>query len=117
MLTNIEIIFISGQSDFESLMPIRFVNEAEIRIFTSNDEITLEYDDSVILTFTPDNPALIPGLEAHGEYVRDTVTVYIIDNDSECSISVLIASKLFLISQGCRLILRSLITPLKRVEL
>ena len=98
-------------------MPIQFVNEAEIRLFTSNDEITLEYDDRVILSFTPDNPALIPALEAQGECIRDTATVNIIDNDSKCSISVLAAPKLFLISQGCRLILRSLITPLKRVEL
>ena len=95
-------------------MPISFVNETEIRIFTSNDETTLEYDDRVILTFIPDNPTR---LEAQGEYIRDTATLNIIDNDSKCSISVLAASKLFLISQGCRLILRSLITPLKRVEL
>ena len=88
MLTDIEIIFILGQSDFESLMPISFVNEAEIRLFISNDEITLEYDDRVILSFTPDNPALIPGLEAEGEYVRDTVTVQIIDSDSKCCFTV-----------------------------
>ena len=88
MLTDIEIIFISGQSDFESLMPISFVNETEIRLFTSNDEITLEYDDRVILSFTPDNPALITGLEADGEYVRDTATVHIIDNDSKCYFTV-----------------------------
>ena len=87
--------FISGQADFESLMPISFVNEVEIRIFTSNDEITLEYDDRVILTFTPDNPALIPGLEARGEFVRDTATVNIIDNDSKCCFSVLAALNLF----------------------
>ena len=83
MFTDIEIIFISGQSDFESLMPISFENEAEVRLFTSNDQITLEYDDSVILTFTPDNPLLIPGLEAEGEYIRHTATVHIIDDDSE----------------------------------
>ena len=64
-------------------------NVAEIRLFSSNDETTLEYDDRVILTFTPDNPALITGLEAQGEYVRDTATVNIIDNDSKCCISVL----------------------------
>ena len=98
-------------------MPISFVNETEIRLFASNDETTLEYDDRVILSFTPDNPAFITGLEAEGEYVRDTATANIIDDDSKCCISVLIASKLFLISQGCRLILRSLSTPLKRVEL
>ena len=66
-------------------MPISFENEAEVRLFTSNDQITLEYDDSVILTFTPDNPLLIPALEAQGEYTRDTATVHIIDNDSEAA--------------------------------
>ena len=89
MLTGIDSNFISGQSDFESLMPISFVNETEIRLFTSNDETTLEYDDRVILTFTPDNPAFITGLEAEGEYVRYTATVYIIDNDSK-SFSMLV---------------------------
>ena len=63
-------------------MPISFVNETEIRLFTSNDQIALEYDDRVILTFTPDNPALIPGLEAQGEYIRHTAIVNFIDNDS-----------------------------------
>ena len=66
-------------------MPISFVNEAEVRLFTSNDQITIEYDDRVILTFTPDNPALIPALEAQGEYTRDTANVNIIDSDSEAA--------------------------------
>ena len=71
-------------------MPISVeYSTAEIRLFTSNDETTLEYDDSVILTFTPDNSALIPGLQAVGEYIRDTATVNIIDKDSKCCISVL----------------------------
>ena len=69
-------------------MPISFINETEIRLFTSNDETTLEYDDRVILTFTPDNPALIDGLEGLGEYIRHTVTVQIIDNDSKCCFTV-----------------------------
>ena len=69
-------------------MPISFVNETEIRLFTSNDETTLEYDDSVILTFTPDNPAFITGLEAYGEYVRDSIIVQIIDSDSKCCFTV-----------------------------
>ena len=55
----------------------------EIRLFTSNDQITLEYDDRVQLVFTPDNPALIPGLEDEGEYIRNTAIVNIIDNDSK----------------------------------
>ena len=79
-----------GTSDFETLAPIPVfvLNSTVIRLFTSNDEITLEYDDSVILTFTPNNPALISGLEAQGEYIRDTATVQITDDDSKCCFMV-----------------------------
>ena len=70
-----------GTSDFERLAPIGVRNRADIRLFTANDEITLEYDDRVLLRFTPDNPGLIPGLEGMGEYIRDTATVHIIDSD------------------------------------
>ena len=73
-----------GGSDFEALRPISFTNEAEIRLFINNDDKTLEYDDSIILTFNPANPALIPGLEGVGEYVRDTAVVNIIDSDRKC---------------------------------
>ena len=70
-----------GTSDFQRLAPIRVTNSAEFRLFTASDEITLEYDDRVLLRFTPDNPGLIPGLEGMGENIRDTATVHIIDND------------------------------------
>ena len=72
-------------------MPFSFVNETEICLITSNDETTLEYDDSVILTFTPSNTVFIPGLEAQGEYIRGSATVHLIDNDSKCCFSVLAA--------------------------
>ena len=68
-------------SDFERLTPISVTNSEEIRLFTANDVITLEYDDRVLLQFTPDNPGLIPSLEAMGEYIRSSATVHIIDND------------------------------------
>ena len=55
----------------------------EIRLFTSNDQITLEYDDRVLLVFTSNDPALIPVAEGIGEYIRDTAIVNIIDNDSK----------------------------------
>ena len=70
-----------GSSDFEELQPIEFENSAEIQLFTTNDDITLEYDDTVLLRFTPDNPLLISGVEGAGEYIRDTAIVIIIDND------------------------------------
>ena len=54
----------------------------EIRLFTRNDQITLEYDDRVQLVFTPSYPDLIPVVEDVGEYIRDTAIVNIIDNDS-----------------------------------
>ena len=74
-----------GTSDFERFTPIRVTNSAHIRLFTANDEITLEYDDRVLLSFTPDDPGLIPGLEGFGEYIRDTATVHIIDDDGKCA--------------------------------
>ena len=74
-----------GQSDFSSLTTIMYnsgnSDNGEIRLFTSIDHITLEYDDRIKLVFTPNNPALIPVVEDVGEYIRDTVIVNIIDND------------------------------------
>ena len=54
---------------------------AEIRLFTASDEVTLEYEDRVLLNFDPIFTNLIPRLEALGEYVRNTAIVNIIDND------------------------------------
>ena len=68
--------------DFVRLLPIRVSNAAaSIRLFTSNDDISLEYDDRVRLEFTPDNPALITGVEGFGQYFRTTATVNIVDFD------------------------------------
>ena len=74
--------------DFENLQPIHFETSADIRLFTTNDMITLEYNDTVILRFTPDNPLLIPGVESRGEYIRHSATVNITDNDSKSIIPV-----------------------------
>ena len=68
-------------TDFENLQPIIFSTSTPIRLFTTNDDITLEYNDTVKLIFTPDD--LIPLLEDAGHFIRDTATVNIIDNDSE----------------------------------
>ena len=58
-------------------------------MFTANDEITLEYNDSILLTYTPSAAGLIPGVEGAGEYVRDTAIVRIIDNDSKTTMCVI----------------------------
>ena len=47
-----------------------------------NDDISLEYDESIILRFTsPDDPTLFDDIEALGQYIRDTARVNIVDND------------------------------------
>ena len=74
--------FVIGDSDFVGMEPITlFNNSADIRLFTTNDEITLETDDRVQLIFTPTNALIIGGLESAGEYVRDSAIVNIIDTD------------------------------------
>ena len=58
-------------------------NDIDIRLFSRNDAITLEYNDTVILRFIV-NPGLAPliqQLKDAGEYIRDTAIVDIIDND------------------------------------
>ena len=57
--------------------------EALIELRTRNDAVTLEYDDTVILLFSPDESDLIEFYESVGEYIRNSVTVHIIDTDRE----------------------------------
>ena len=78
-------------SDFFNLQPIGVsvtsaLPSAEIRLFATNDEVTLEYDDRVLLDFNPTFADLVPALEDLGEYVRHTAIVNIIDNDSKFSL-------------------------------
>ena len=63
--------------------PIEIINDGEISIITIDDFITLEYEDRIQVTFTPSNAGLIPGLESFGEYLRETSSVDITDNDSK----------------------------------
>ena len=58
-------------------------NNIAIQLFSRNDAITLEYNDTVILRFIV-NPGLAPLIQQlgiAGEYIRDTAIVHIIDND------------------------------------
>ena len=73
-----------GNTDFYRLSPVAVSRDgAEIRLFTAKDVITLEYNDRILLTYTPSNPGLIPGVEGAGEYIRNTAIGRIIDNDSK----------------------------------
>ena len=74
-----------GSTDFFNILPVSVEvegsAEAMIELCIRNDNITLEYDDTVILEFTPDEDDLIDFYEDEGEYIRDSVVVRIIDND------------------------------------
>ena len=75
-----------GSSNFEELTPITVMNNnantsTEVCLFIVNDDTTLEYEDRVLLRFTPAHSSLIPGLENNFESIRDTAVVIIIDDD------------------------------------
>ena len=55
--------------------------EAMIELCTRNDNITLEYNDTVLLLFTPEESDLIMLYESYGEYIRESMNVHIVDND------------------------------------
>ena len=57
--------------------------QAMIELRTRNDIVTLEYDDTVILFFSPDEPDLIELYESEGEYIREHVVINIVDSDRE----------------------------------
>ena len=57
--------------------------EARIELNTIHDSISLEYNDTIILFFSPEESDLIEFYESEGEYIRDIVTVCIIDIDSK----------------------------------
>ena len=61
-------------------------NDIVIQLFSRNDAITLEYDDTVILRFivNPGLAGLIQQLRDVGEYIRDFAIVDIIDSDRKC---------------------------------
>ena len=73
-----------GSNEFETFNPVPVTdNQADIRLFTYNDDVTLQYDRTVILRFTPAISNFIDAVEAAGQFIRDTATVNIIDNDSK----------------------------------
>ena len=79
-------MFSTGTSDFESISIDVSENGADIQLYTINDAVSLEYDDAVLLRFNPSHRGLTEFVEHSihaGDFVRDTATVKIIDNDSK----------------------------------
>ena len=75
-----------GSTDFFDILPVDVEVEEEfefvtIELCTRNDDITLEYDDTVILVFTPEEDDLIEFYEGEEEYIRDSAIIHIVDGD------------------------------------
>ena len=78
-------VILIASSDYERIVNISTSesgNTSSLTFVPHDDDITLEYDDRVTLTFTPINTYLIDAFEATGEFVRHRATVNIIDTDS-----------------------------------
>ena len=54
-----------------------------IYLLIVDDDVILEYDDRVLLRFTPAQDSLIHTLANVHEYIRDTAVVNIIDDDGK----------------------------------
>ena len=77
-------------NDFDLIAPISVMisstttNNPIIRLSVLDDDTTLEYDERIILIFSPDVPGFIGMVEEFDEYIRDTAIVNVIDNDGKC---------------------------------
>ena len=73
-------MYSKGVLDYAEFVPINTTtNSTEINIKMIDDDISMETNESVILRFMPHRNDLC----FLGEYVRDTATVNIIDNDGK----------------------------------
>ena len=71
-----------GTTDFVAFSVTTVLdNRATIPLLATKDGITLEYNDSVVFTFSLSFPGIIQVLKDAGEFLRDTATVNIIDVD------------------------------------
>ena len=54
---------------------------SDVRLDASNDDVTLEIGDTVILRLDPTAANIVDLVEGQGQFLRDTATVTILDND------------------------------------
>lgn len=78
----LNIVIFAGPNDYEELQHVLVPGEP-IRFFTTNNEVTLEYNDTVILRYLSEVNNFVQGVESMGEFIRDTTTINIIDNDGK----------------------------------
>ena len=74
----------TDSNDYHPFIPI-YISSILIVPFmlqTIDDDVALEYDDRIVLTYVPENLNFLEGIEEAGEYIRITTLVIIEDNDS-----------------------------------
>ena len=76
-------LFSIARDDFVGIDAVLNGAMWNIRVITTQDTISLEDDDRILLIFTP-NVSLDTNLIESGVFIRDTTFVYIIDDDSKC---------------------------------
>lgn len=54
-------------------------------LYITSDDLTLEYDDTVVLKFNPRSSDYVMWIESQRDFIRGTATVNIIDDDSKYS--------------------------------
>ena len=71
-------------NDYDPFTPIHIssILYVPFMLQTIDDDVALEYDDRIVLTYVPENVNLFEGIEEAGEYIRNTTLVIIKDNDS-----------------------------------
>ena len=76
---------LGNSTDYTTNLPVYIEidgdTEAMIELCTRNDNITLEYNDTVLLLFTPEKSDLNEIYKSHGEYIRESMNVHIVDDD------------------------------------
>ena len=111
-----------GRSEFEVLTQASIIIDGEspstdVHLFALHDKLTLEYEDRVLLRFTPAEANTAPGLESNFEYIRDTAIVNIIDDDRKFLSHKYKCIDLWSLVQFCRSILESVNITLRRVQI
>ena len=62
--------------------PVTLVNGiSEVRLDASDDDVTLEIGVTVILRLHPTAANIVDLVEQRGQFLRDTATVTVLDND------------------------------------
>lgn len=86
MLLFLKPVFPAELCDYEELSPTEITDsDAEIVLFTINDDIALEFNELIHVIYKPTHEYYVKDLEKKGEFFRDVATVRIMDNDSELS--------------------------------